>query len=126
MKKIIFSNAHIVDPTQKINKLGNITVENKKITSISLSNPTQDSKIKKGNNQLCLLRTPVEMLLSLNPLKMMIYSFSNCLKMLLIIALGSFKMSTLIAFAGSSKGAANTMDQMVRKAIKINNAINSI
>ena len=36
MKKIIFSNAHIVDPTQKINKLGNITVENKKITSISL------------------------------------------------------------------------------------------
>ena len=36
MKKIIFTNAHIVDPTQKINKLGNITVENKKITSISL------------------------------------------------------------------------------------------
>ena len=38
MKKIIFTNAHIVDPTQKINKLGNITVENKKITSISLIN----------------------------------------------------------------------------------------
>ena len=36
MKKIIFTNAHIVDPTQKINKLGNVTVENKKITEISL------------------------------------------------------------------------------------------
>ena len=36
MKKIIFTNAHIVDPTQKINKLGNVTVENKRITEISL------------------------------------------------------------------------------------------
>ena len=33
MTKIIFTNAHIVDPTQKINRIGSLTVENKKITS---------------------------------------------------------------------------------------------
>ena len=37
MKKIIFTNAHIVDPIQKINKLGNITVENKKIVNLSFN-----------------------------------------------------------------------------------------
>ena len=31
MSKTFFTNAHIVDPTQKINKIGSITVENKKI-----------------------------------------------------------------------------------------------
>ena len=35
MTKIIFTNAHIVDPTQKINRIGSLTVENKKITDIS-------------------------------------------------------------------------------------------
>ena len=35
MKKTIFINARIVDPTQKIDKLGTLTVENKKITEIS-------------------------------------------------------------------------------------------
>ncbi len=35
MTKIIFTNAHIVDPIQKIDKIGTITIENKKITEIS-------------------------------------------------------------------------------------------
>ena len=35
MKKIIFTNARIVDPTQKIDKLGSLTVENKKIVELS-------------------------------------------------------------------------------------------
>ena len=35
MKKTIFINARIIDPTQKIDKLGTLTVENKKITEIS-------------------------------------------------------------------------------------------
>ena len=38
MKKIIFTNAHIVDPSQKIDKLGTITVENKKVTDLSFNN----------------------------------------------------------------------------------------
>ena len=38
MKKIIFTNAHIVDPTQKINKLGSLTVENEKIVNLSFNN----------------------------------------------------------------------------------------
>ncbi len=36
MNKIIFTNAHIVDPTQKLEGIGTITVENKYITEISL------------------------------------------------------------------------------------------
>ena len=38
MKKIIFTNAHIVDPTQKINQLGSLTVENEKIVNLSFNN----------------------------------------------------------------------------------------
>ncbi len=38
MKKIIFTNARIVDPTQKIDKLGSLTVENKKIVELSFNN----------------------------------------------------------------------------------------
>ena len=47
MTKIIFTNAHIIDPVQKINNLGSITIENKKITDISL-----DVKINEKNNKL--------------------------------------------------------------------------
>ena len=46
MTKIIFKNAHIVDPIQKINKLGSIIVENKKIIEISFSN----KEYKKNKN----------------------------------------------------------------------------
>ncbi len=46
MSKTFFTNAHIVDPTQKINKIGSITVENKKIIEISFDN----KKIKKNKN----------------------------------------------------------------------------
>ncbi|MBF96628.1 MAG: Dihydroorotase [Alphaproteobacteria bacterium MarineAlpha9_Bin4] len=35
MTKIIFTNAHIVDPSQNINKIGTVTVENKNIIEIS-------------------------------------------------------------------------------------------
>ena len=47
MNKNIFTNAHIIDPVQKINNLGSITIENKKITDISL-----DVKNNKKNNKL--------------------------------------------------------------------------
>ena len=46
MKKIIFTNAHIVDPTQKINKLGSLTVENEKIVNLSFNNIS----LKKSKN----------------------------------------------------------------------------
>ena len=38
MKKTIFTNAHIVDPTQKINKLGSLIVENEKVVNLSFNN----------------------------------------------------------------------------------------
>lgn len=46
MTKIIFRNAHIVDPIQKINKVGSIIIENKKIIEISFSN----KELKKNKN----------------------------------------------------------------------------
>ena len=45
MIKTIFKNAHIIDPVQKINRVGNIIVENKKISEISF-----DKKIKSNKN----------------------------------------------------------------------------
>ena len=45
MIKTIFKNAHIIDPVQKINRVGNIIVENKKISEISF-----DKKIKSSKN----------------------------------------------------------------------------
>ena len=47
MKKTIFINARIVDPTQKIDKLGTLTVENKKIIEISFEK--FNSKYKDNN-----------------------------------------------------------------------------
>ena len=38
MTKMIFTNARIVDPIQKIDKIGSIVVENKKIIEISFEN----------------------------------------------------------------------------------------
>ena len=35
MIKTIFKNAHIIDPVQKINRVGNIIVDNEKISEIS-------------------------------------------------------------------------------------------
>ena len=38
MEKLAFINAHLLDPTQKISKVGTILVENKKISGITNNN----------------------------------------------------------------------------------------
>ena len=38
MKKTVLINATLVDPSQKINKKGNLLIENKNITKIILNN----------------------------------------------------------------------------------------